>query len=341
MDLTISFGAAVLIALIVLVLVITALWAYSRANRLDRLHVRSDQSWQALDAALARRSVVARAIAAATAGADPDGAKALTSLADQAEHASRDQREQVENALTNRLTRVDKAQLNPSLIAELADAQARVLIARRFHNDAVRDTRTLRGRRLVRLLRLAGTAPWPTYFELAEPSGLDALTPPPNRISARVILLDEHGKALLLRGCDPAAPERFFWFTVGGGTEPGETLRQTAVREIREETELEVSEERLRGPVWRRVATFSYNSVLIRSEELFFVLRTGEFTPGYTQFTELETRTISDARWCDAAEMRSLTAAGEQVYPMDLPELLVEANTAAALHTQPAVRAIR
>ncbi|HNM86582.1 MAG TPA: exopolyphosphatase, partial [Mycobacterium sp.] len=41
-----------------------AVWAFGTANRLDRLHVRYDLSWQALDGALARRAVVARAVAA-------------------------------------------------------------------------------------------------------------------------------------------------------------------------------------------------------------------------------------------------------------------------------------
>ena len=39
-----------------------------------------------------------------------------------------------------------------------------MLIARRFHNDSVRDNRALRGRRLVRLLHLGGLAPMPAYF---------------------------------------------------------------------------------------------------------------------------------------------------------------------------------
>ena len=40
--------------------------------------------------------------------------------------------------------------------------------ARRFHNDAVRDTLALRERPMVRLLRLGGHAPLPVYFEIAE-----------------------------------------------------------------------------------------------------------------------------------------------------------------------------
>ena len=44
----------VIITLVVLVIVIAlvAAWAYQTAHRLDRLHVRYDLSWQALDGAL-------------------------------------------------------------------------------------------------------------------------------------------------------------------------------------------------------------------------------------------------------------------------------------------------
>ncbi|MCA2336034.1 exopolyphosphatase, partial [Mycobacterium avium] len=50
------------IAILVAVLAAVGVWAYRTANRLDRLHVRYDLSWQALDGALARRAVVARAV---------------------------------------------------------------------------------------------------------------------------------------------------------------------------------------------------------------------------------------------------------------------------------------
>ncbi|MBO0866233.1 MAG: exopolyphosphatase, partial [Mycobacterium sp.] len=49
--------------LLLVVLVCFFAWVYQTANRLDRLHVRYDLSWQALDGALARRAVVARAVA--------------------------------------------------------------------------------------------------------------------------------------------------------------------------------------------------------------------------------------------------------------------------------------
>lgn len=157
----------VVTVLLALVVVGSAAWAYQRANRLDRLHVRCDLSWQALDAALARRAVVARAVAADAYGNSPEGRR-LVALAAAAERSPRSGREAAENALSVELEHVDPAALPVGLVAELADAETRVLLARRFHNDAVRDTLALRERRAVRWLRLGGTAPLPSYFEIAE-----------------------------------------------------------------------------------------------------------------------------------------------------------------------------
>ena len=53
----------VVVAVAVAALAVAGAWAYQTAHRLDRLHVRYDLSWQALDGALARRAVVARAVA--------------------------------------------------------------------------------------------------------------------------------------------------------------------------------------------------------------------------------------------------------------------------------------
>ena len=94
----------------------------------------------------------------------------LVARADAAESAPRQAREGCENKLAAALAMIDPASVPTGVIAELADAEARVVLARRFHNDAVRDTLALRERRLVRLFRLAGTAKLPTYFEIAERS---------------------------------------------------------------------------------------------------------------------------------------------------------------------------
>jgi 8-oxo-dGTP pyrophosphatase MutT (NUDIX family) len=321
----------VVITLAVLAAVILAVggWAFQTANRLDRLHVRYDLSWQALDGALGRRAVVARAVAVDAYGGGPQG-KRLAALADAAERASRSTREDAENELSAALAMVDPASLPVALVAELADAEARVLLARRFHNDAVRDTLALRERPAVRALRLGGTAALPTYFEIAERA---QSTPTVNRrVSARVALLDDAGAVLLLCGSDPAfadavdEPAPRWWFTVGGAVQHGETLSQAAAREVEEETGLQVDPDQMIGPVWRRDAVIDFNGSVIRSQEMFFVHRTRRFEPSVNGRTGLERSYIHGHRWCDETMIQELVASGEAVYPVQLGELLAQAN---------------
>ncbi|WP_394617471.1 NUDIX domain-containing protein [Lentzea sp. JNUCC 0626] len=300
---------------VVVVALLLATWILRIANRLDRLHVRTDAAWAAVDAALARRAVVVRALL------DP----ALSAAASKAEAASRADREEAENELSALLGALDRSALAPALAFELADAEERVVLARRVHNDAVRDTLLQRRRRVVRWLRLAGTAPQPSYFEIAEPAApSDAVMLKP-RPSARVVLTDHDGRVLLFQGFDPARPQESFWFTVGGGVEEGEELRETALREAFEETGLKLVADDLVGPVWRRRAVFSFDGETFDAEEWFFHATVAEAPPVDTSgFNDVEETSITAFRWWSAEE---LEAAEDTVYPVQLAELLPSLRT--------------
>lgn len=159
-----------LVALGMTVLLVVLLAAVRVATRLDRLHIRTDAAWMALDGALERRALVVRALAAA--GQLPGDGEVLRVAAHRSLVTGSPQvdREALENELGRLLAKLDRSVLEPVFAAELADAEQRVVIARRVYNDAVRDTRALRSQRGVRWLRLAGSAPRPRFFEIVEPS---------------------------------------------------------------------------------------------------------------------------------------------------------------------------
>ena len=152
------------IVLLVVLVLLTAVYVTWTASRLDRLHARVDAAWAALDAQLVRRASAARAVAMHL----PPGEEA--EALDAAARATLELGEEGREARENDLSRALRAAL-PLLppgadLAELETASTRVGLARSFHNDAVRDTRAVRLRRMPRALRLAGHRALPQYFEI-------------------------------------------------------------------------------------------------------------------------------------------------------------------------------
>jgi hypothetical protein len=158
------------------VVVVFAGYVTATSNRLDRLHARLDATRAALDAQLLRRAAVTLEIAA-SGMLDPATSVLLASAGHEARAATGADadREVVESRLTVALRAAfadpDEAQTlaeeptGVGLLAELEAATTKVLLARRFSNDAVTATLAIRRHRLVRWLRLAGRVPPPTFFE--------------------------------------------------------------------------------------------------------------------------------------------------------------------------------
>jgi hypothetical protein len=186
----------------VLVAVLLSMWVTFTLTRLDRLHARVDAARAALDAQLVRRAAALLHVAE-SAETDIDAVQ-RQQYADTAQDAliasGTIGREAVENAVGRAVAQLagGSMALGAEAAAELREAAARVEVSRRFYNDAVRDTRTLRARRMPRLLRLAGNADLPQFFDIddtpppagpdlpprvARPAGLPDLRTPPAKDS--------------------------------------------------------------------------------------------------------------------------------------------------------------
>lgn len=162
------------VLLFLLALVAAGVYLSWTAGRVDRLHRRIEVARAALDAQLVRRSAVALELATSML-LDPAAALLIAGAAHEARESVEARQELAESNLSRALRAVldqpgqhaELAETEPGrvLLAELEEAQRRVVMARRFHNDAVRATRALRRKRVVRYLRLAGRAQLPVPFE--------------------------------------------------------------------------------------------------------------------------------------------------------------------------------
>ena len=134
-----------------------------------------------------------------------------------------------------------------------------------------------------------------------------------------MLLVDGTGRVLLLHGRDPGRPGHAYWFTPGGGLDPGESTAAGAARELREEAGLAVDPAALGQPVWHEVTEFPFDGQWYRQDQDYFLLRVDSWQVDTSGFDEIELRSIDGHRWWSAAELETT---GERYYPPELPALL-------------------
>jgi hypothetical protein len=160
--------------LAILIFFLVFLWYLSfLATRLDRLHHRVETSWANLDGLLQRRAAIALEIAHSEI-ADPASSLLLTAASYQAREATMEYRSQAESGLSGALgLLLADGQSNArapekALLTELSALTNKIRVAIALHVDAVNSTHNLRGSKMIRIFRLAGTAPLPVTYEFEE-----------------------------------------------------------------------------------------------------------------------------------------------------------------------------
>ena len=147
----------------------------------------------------------------------------------------------------------------------------------------------------------------------------------PERLAARVVLLDPDHRVLLMR-YDDGPPNGSHWTTPGGGLDEGEDYRAGARRELAEETGW--TDIPLLGEVLRRSLTMEYGGRLVRQRERLYLARTDRPRREIRGVEEMHaTDHIAAWRWWTLDELDSTA---ERVWPVGLADLIRD-----ALATQP------
>lgn len=142
------------------------------------------------------------------------------------------------------------------------------------------------------------------------------------RSVVRLVVLDELDRLLLFHTRDGSHPDLGTWWELpGGGIEPGETYRDAAIRELREETGIAVEPWQVGAPTWRRRASFRHRETRRLQDEVVVTVRLGGVGPDVDESGRLayEKEDYFDFRWWPLTEV---IVSRQRFYPGGLATLL-------------------
>jgi 8-oxo-dGTP pyrophosphatase MutT (NUDIX family) len=148
------------------------------------------------------------------------------------------------------------------------------------------------------------------------------MQPGQHRETARILLSNSLGQIfLLLTHFDPEVGLPPRWITPGGGIDEGETPIEAAVRELREETGISVSQEALGEKLGEISGRWDWGDGKNHHTYVdhFYQLQVEDFELDDSGWTDDERRDVLEFRWWNLAELK---ATGEQVGPHGLAELI-------------------
>lgn len=146
------------------------------------------------------------------------------------------------------------------------------------------------------------------------------------RPSARPLIFDPAGHVLLFRFIfhPGTIATQAFWATPGGGVDPGESFTEAAIREVDEETGIQVA--RLDPPIAERQFELELiTGETVLADERYFVVHVTDRTLSQLGWTDFEREVMAEHRWWSAEE---LAAAVETIYPENLIDLIQNALSA-------------